>query len=486
MNAFAALSADTAVRTLDSDEAGLLDVGLMRLCGHDLAVPAINVREVVPLPAQLHPSFSGTGASIGSIVIRGRVIPVLDVAARLGFAPRDSESGVVLILRNEGALIGLVMDSVSGLARVRQSDIQPFAAPGHDGTQIVSCSFPLADALIGLIDPAAVLALPGVPRACEGITRADASGVAIRSAVVLITVADANLAIDASLVVATVPNAQLRPSPMPASKWVGVVRYLGQEVPVVDDLALLGLSGCAADSPNGAVIILRFGPQRMLGLKIDRVQRILPIDDRAVRPLPEALGAQLPLFVGAVVDHEGRQNLLLDRDALTRCEPLRMIGALSREKDGQSSGSAHISGPANDGAERQPFLVFCAGERRRAAPLASVKQIIPLPQTQSDVRRAGSALQGIASYNGAPLPLLDLGGAGGDTDRSEAVVLVVEHGGAFTGLIVDRLDTVTRAVAQQRPGKSVDAAGRFIEAVIGGQPEAVNLCDLGEEVRRIA
>jgi purine-binding chemotaxis protein CheW len=475
VNALAAFDSG-AMTTRDDPSAGQLDVGLMRLCGRDLAVPADNVREVVPLPRQLHPSFSGSGASTGSIVIRGRVIPVVDIAPLLGFGPRGDGPGVALILRHRKALIGVIMDSVSGLARIQRDAVQQFGADA-DPERVVSSSFPFGDTLVGLIDPEAVFALPKVPHAHEPASMHQSAAGGVRSAAVLFTVAKSNLAIDASLVVATVPAAHLRPSPAPASKWTGVVQYLGQEVPVVDDLSLLGLEGRAADRASGAVILLRLDTDRLLGLRIDQVQRILPIGATSVHPLPEALAGQLPLFRGAVVDHEGRQNLLLDRDALIADKELQMIGALSRARQQADARTAAASQTSGAVETRQPYLVFRAGAALRAAPLDSVRQIIPFAEAASAVRRSGSALQGIASYNGAPLPLLDLGSVA--ETRSDAVILVIEAKGAFTGLVVDKLETIARATPQRRPQHS----GSFIQAMLGSQGKAVNVCDLAEEAR---
>jgi purine-binding chemotaxis protein CheW len=486
MNALATLAREDAALPVDSvGESQLLEVGLMRLCGRDLAVPAVNVREVVPMPERLHPSFSNDGASAGSIVIRGRVIPVLDVAERLGFGPREDGPGVVLILRHEQALIGLIMDLVSGLARVSQEQVQPFPIQGGEDLRIVSSSFPYENGLVGLIDPRAVFALPRVPHARDTSIGGTAHRGGGRRAVVLIAVADSSLALDASLVVATVPAVKIGPSPAASSKWMGTVHYLGQEIPVVDDLALFGLSGRAAEGSAGAVIILRLDEQRLLGVKIDQVRRILPVAPDMIRPLPVALGAQLTLFAGAITDHDGRQNLLLDGAALTRSDTLRMIGALSRAKSGAGQLTPGDQGTAKGVAgNREPFLVFRAGTRLRAAPLASVKQIIPLPEVRTGVRRAGSGLQGVASYNGAPLPLLGLSDGAQPSEDAEPVVLVVETGGAFNGLIVDRLETVARSVARPSPGQA--GKSHFIEAQVGGRLEAVTVCDLAEEARRRA
>ena len=484
MNAPAALAdSGVAERTEPGDTP--LEVGLMRLCGRDLAIPAANVREVVPLPEPLHPDFSGTGACAGSILIRGRAIPVLDIAQRLGFPPRPAGKGVVLILRHENALVGLIMDLVSGLARVTGDRVQPFSITGCEQRPVIHSSFPLGDTIVGLIDPAAMFALPGVAYTWEGRpAHAHRSG-GPRSALVLVSIAGANIALDAALVVATVPSIQLKPSVAPNSKWTGMVRYLGREVPVVDDLTLFGLSGRAAEGTGGAVIVLQYDDRRMLGVKIDRVRRILSLDESAIQPLPSALGEQLSLFKGAVVDHEGLENLLLDGDALRRCEALRMIAALTRETGEPVPAHGLATRQPPQSGEFQSFVVFRTGSKRRAAALASVKQIIPFPQTFTAVRRPGSALQGIASFGGAPLPLIDLGipPAGSSSEPGDRKVLVVETAGAFYGLVVDRLETIARAVSQRLPGPASNR--QFIHARVNDRAVAVTLSDLAEEAERL-
>jgi purine-binding chemotaxis protein CheW len=285
-------------------------------------------------------------------------------------------------------------------------------------------------------------------------------------------------------VVATVPSVQLQPSCATGSKWIGVVPYLGQEVPAVDDLSLLGLSGRAAEAPSGAIVILQFNEQHLLGLKIDHVRRILSLRKNAIRSLPEALGERLSLFEGAVVDHEGLQNLLLDRRALVDCEPLRMVAALCRKADTAEHGREIGRHGAGSAGELEPFVVFRTGGRRRAAPLASVRQIIPYPAKLTGARQSGSAMKGIATYNGAPLPLLDAAGADATAGADDRMVMVVEKKGSYSGLVVEKLETIARTAMQRRPGPSEQ--GQFIQASVAGQPIAVPVCDLFEEVDRLA
>ena len=479
-----------APRDEEPQTKAMLDVGMMRLCGRDLAVPALLVREVVPRPVTLHPSFSGSGASIGSIMIRGTVIPVLDIRPNLGLAA-DSEGcddqKVIVVLRQGGELVGLLMDSVLGLARVPVASVQQLRFHGGGEHQLVTRSFPLGDAVVGLLDPAAVFGLPDVPHAAEELREEADRTLDARRMVVLLNVADAEIALSADRVAGTVPNAVIRPSPFPGSEWVGVIDYLGREVPVVDDLALFGLSGRAKDTGSQPVLVMRMDDRHLIGLRIDGVRQILQVGAGAVKPLPAALAARLSLFAGAVVGKDGRQSLLLSDDAMIRSDALRMIGELSLKKTVAVAAAATRS--QRTALPRAAFLVFRAGTRLRATPLASVTQIIELPSDRTRLHVPGSAVQGIASYNDSPLALIDLGenGDAREIDPAQARVLVVRSEDAFTGFIVDRLETVARSVAQPNP--EPDAGDRrtfFIEASVGGRSEAVTVCDLADEARRLA
>jgi purine-binding chemotaxis protein CheW len=457
-----------------------VDVGLMRLCGRDLAIRAASIREVVPLPVTLHADFSGADVCAGTIVIRGRAIPVLDIARHFGLDRPAGATGIVVVLRAGKALVGLVMDMVSGLARIAADQVQSLTVAGDRHRPLVTSGFLHGEALFGLIDEQAVFALPGVTHATEaGLDEQRAASP--RGAVVLVSVADIQIAIDTAFVVATVPGDTITPSPEPGGPWRGVVRYLDREVPVIEDLALFGLTGRAAEGRGCAVVIVQLDEHRMLGVRIDRIRRILPLGPRSVQPLSAELRARLPLFKGAAIDHEGRQNLMLDHDAVRQSAALRTMAALTRR-----TGDAPVGQPgAASSGEQQAFVVFRAGRGHGAASLASVKQIVPFPADTVPVRCAGSALCGIASYGGAPLPLFELAGAqdDGGGDRSGRMILVVESDGACNGLVVERLETIARTVARPRPAA---APGHFIHAQVDGRPTAITVCDLAAQVRRLA
>lgn len=70
----------------------------------------------------------------GVINLRGTVLPVLDLAERLGLAPRaHSDRNVIIVVASQDITAGLLVDAVSDIITVAAEDLQPppdGAAPG--------------------------------------------------------------------------------------------------------------------------------------------------------------------------------------------------------------------------------------------------------------------------------------------------------------------------------------------------------------------
>jgi purine-binding chemotaxis protein CheW len=62
----------------------------------------------------------------GVINLRGNVIPVVDVRERFGFKPAVlTEQSRIIVIETEDKLIGLMVDNVSQVLRLRESSIDP-------------------------------------------------------------------------------------------------------------------------------------------------------------------------------------------------------------------------------------------------------------------------------------------------------------------------------------------------------------------------
>ena len=96
---------------------------------------------------------------LGVINLRGAVIPILDLAAKLGFsAITPTERHVIIITAIEERIVGLLVESVSEILGVRTEMVRETPRTEEDAaTQAVSGIIPVGDNMIKIISLEALL-----------------------------------------------------------------------------------------------------------------------------------------------------------------------------------------------------------------------------------------------------------------------------------------------------------------------------------------
>ncbi|UOA27249.1 chemotaxis protein CheW [Pseudosulfitobacter sp. DSM 107133] len=96
-----------------------------RLSDQEYSLDIMCVREIrgwtrtTPLPHA--PSYMK-----GVINLRGTVLPVMDLAERLGLPPREhTDRNVIIVVKFEETMTGLLVDAVSDIIALTSSDLQP-------------------------------------------------------------------------------------------------------------------------------------------------------------------------------------------------------------------------------------------------------------------------------------------------------------------------------------------------------------------------
>ncbi len=144
----------------DSGPESAADVELLsfRLGEEDFCVSIMAVREIrgwtppTPLPhAAAHVR--------GVINLRGTVLPVIDLAVRLGLPPLAGDARNVIIVVQSGAqLTGLLVEAVSDIIVLPRSSLQPPPAPGLRQTDGSIASLAVRDGqMLRILDLPALL-----------------------------------------------------------------------------------------------------------------------------------------------------------------------------------------------------------------------------------------------------------------------------------------------------------------------------------------
>lgn len=116
-----------------------------KLGEQDYAVDIMSVREIrgwtktTPMPHA--PEFMR-----GVINLRGTVLPVMDLAARLGLGPLETtDRNVIIVVKVRDALNGLLVDAVSDIVSLSEEDMQAPPDVGSDATANTIRSLSLID-----------------------------------------------------------------------------------------------------------------------------------------------------------------------------------------------------------------------------------------------------------------------------------------------------------------------------------------------------
>jgi len=93
----------------------------------------------------------------GVISLRGRIVPVYDLAARLGLESELSEQTKIVIVEAGNETAGVIVDGVEEVLTVEDEQISD--APGADNTLIESIA-KIGDRLVVLLKPSAIFSAP--------------------------------------------------------------------------------------------------------------------------------------------------------------------------------------------------------------------------------------------------------------------------------------------------------------------------------------
>lgn len=112
---------------LQIDPVSRLELVAFHVCGQEYCVEVVKVREVrswAPATALPH----APRELLGVINLRGSVLPIVDLASRLGYPPSQPTSRHAIMVVEIGVkVVGLLVESVSDIFSVDRGEIQ--AAP---------------------------------------------------------------------------------------------------------------------------------------------------------------------------------------------------------------------------------------------------------------------------------------------------------------------------------------------------------------------
>jgi purine-binding chemotaxis protein CheW len=122
------------------------------LDGEDYALPIQQVQEIIRY-SEPRAVASDAPWIRGVISLRGKIIPVCDLAARLGVGSTGEATGNIVVVEAGSTTAGIVVDAVDQVMTVDPSELEDVPAAGSDAMQSIA---KLGDRLVVLLNTDAV------------------------------------------------------------------------------------------------------------------------------------------------------------------------------------------------------------------------------------------------------------------------------------------------------------------------------------------
>ena len=94
----------------------------------------------------------------GVIGLRGKIIPIFDLASRMGVAASGSEPGKIVIVESGTGQVGVMVDEVEEVLTVTSDQLEPVPSAASD---VIEAIAKIEDRLVILLNPVGLFARSG-------------------------------------------------------------------------------------------------------------------------------------------------------------------------------------------------------------------------------------------------------------------------------------------------------------------------------------
>jgi purine-binding chemotaxis protein CheW len=144
------------------DSSNTVRMVVFKVAGHEHALDVHRIKEIV-IAGEISPVIEAPDFMAGAMKVRGRVLPIVDLAKRLNLPGRErTYEACVIVVRDRKRRVGLLVDSVSELLRVPVKEIQvPDEILGGPRTRFMDGVVYVGDRLLIVLNLDEILTLIG-------------------------------------------------------------------------------------------------------------------------------------------------------------------------------------------------------------------------------------------------------------------------------------------------------------------------------------
>jgi purine-binding chemotaxis protein CheW len=443
--------------------------------GEIFAAPMGPVQEIIRVPDLARVPLA-PHSLLGLSNLRGRVLPIVDLRRIFGLAEEAQTDATRALVINFGSPLGFVVDRVSSVIAVNNADIEPVSSirssmrddlltgvvRGQNGQLIMVLDFQHI-----IRQEFEAILQGGRAGGTEGTfhSQVEEEGEFTDTdelQLVSFSVCEQEYAADISAVqeivqmperVVAVPNAP--------HHVLGLMTLRERLLPLVSLRALLNLP---SHDGNGLerVVVLGLGDGNAVGVVADTVDEVLRVPRSLVEALPSLLAQG-----GGIEEISSICRLDSGRRLVSVIDTARMFASAAFQAALNQTSVAEkpmydqsaMEGEDDLVEDEEQVVVFRLGSEEFGVPIATVQEIVRVPEQLTHVPKAPGFVEGVINLRGSVLPVMDQRRRLGlddvaRNDRQRIMVYVLD--GKRMGFIVDAVSEVLKI-----PRNAIETAPRL-------------------------
>jgi purine-binding chemotaxis protein CheW len=436
------------------------------------AVPLAEVQEIIRMPEVVHVPMSPAGLE-GLANLRGTVLPVIRLRQIFGMELTEHDDSTRVVILDQGRPVGLVVDRVANVVTVENDRIEAAdAIQGTVDTDLMTGMIKASDgkSMVMILDAAKVVAREfksvGKARhkshdgghdsqAEEHKAHIDTEDGSDESQFVSFEVAGQEYALPIEQVqeIVQIPE-QITEVPNTPSHVLGVMTLRSRLLPLVSLRDMFHLSPREVTDTNKIVVVSLGGANDAIsvGVMMDSVKEVLRVGRSVIDPVPALLSRNGGLSeIQSICRLNGGKRLvsILSSEKMFNTGEIRAVIEHGEAEDAAMGDTAN--GAQSDVIDdEQQFVVFRLMNEEYGVPIASVQEIVRVPEELTRVPKTPDFVEGVVNLRGVVLPVVDQRRRFGlpsmeRNDRQRIMVYTIH--GVRTGFIVDQVLEVMRIPA---------------------------------------
>jgi purine-binding chemotaxis protein CheW len=464
------LAAEPGPRSQQSTQQGTQQFVTFMAGDEVFAADMVPVKEIIRVPDVVRVPLA-PAALEGLANLRGKVLPIISLRRLFGFPELAHDDSTRALVVDVGQPLGFVVDRVSSVVGVDASHLEDVGSIRTTvNTEMLSSLIKDVGghAMIMVLDFAKVIAreFSHIAAISKNTAVAGAAQAAVQS-----EEEDSNdelqlvsfdvdgqeyaIAIEDVQEIVQVPEAVIH-VPRSDSHVLGVMTLRSRLLPLVNLRSMFALAHRDLDEKSRIVVLTLNGVS--VGVVVDAVSEVLRVSKSGVDPLPALLAREGNLAEITSIcrlDNGKRMVSIVTARNLFGHSVIRE--ALSAMNEDEAEDSQLQAKEVDDNLDDdEQVVIFRLDKEEFGAPIASVQEIVRIPDELIRVPKAPSFVEGVINLRGTVLPVIDLRLRLGleqveRSDRQRIMVFLISD--VRTGFIVDQVAEFLRI-----PKAAIEAA----------------------------